>query len=406
MNTFGSSTQQFSLYDTRSVKEDRVRFRRHTILPLELANSFYCPSGCYPSRGWLVLARSDYNKLDQYSTTLQLNINDTNANNNVATLKNLSIVQAQCVTRGLATDPNALYLVEVTDGRGILSNKWFNFPTTSYYNIRSPAYPQTFHPGSMNAGTTWTWSTMLQNLWVQMGTFLGTWPGLPITPVGTPEGFWFPGVSAWQALCDILDHLGLTIKCDLTQASPYTIVVQDLADTTLTLLQTKYLTNLEDDLEWIDSGAARVPATVKIFFRRRNSIYGTEETVRYDSLQWDMTPLYSITVNAPAAYSSAVGEHYEWSDFTVRYDQDNNPIAADVTQANIIANQRTLQYYARIAPSQYMSQTYAGALPFTNGSKVDGVGWYMDYRGDGWAGWRTQIIYGPQPPWPDIYNNS
>ena len=377
-------------------------------MPLERANSFYCPSGRYPSKGWILLARDDYNQLDKYSTTLQLNIGDTTKSDNVATLKNLAIVQAQCVTRGLAADLDALYLVEITDGRGILHNKWFQFPLTSSYNIRTPAYPQTFHPGSMNSGTTWTWSTMLQNIWEQMGTFLGTWPGIPsgVTLSGTPEGFWFTGVPVWTALCDVLDYVGLTVACNLASNDPYTIVRPGATDAAFATLQTKYTTHLEDDLEWIDTGAARVPKTIKVLFRRRNDIYGVEETVRYDSFQWDMTPLYSVSVSAPAAFASAIGTHYLWSDFTVRYDMDNNPLASDTAIASTIAQDRVTEYFVNIYRQTlgFMNQTYAGALPFTTGARVDGVCWYQNYYSQDWQGWKTQLVRGSKPPWPDMWD--
>lgn len=387
-----------------------MRFRRDKIELLERANSFYCPAGRWPCRGWILLSRDDYNKLDKYSTELQLNIGETRSADNVGTLKLLSIVHAQCVTRGLSTDKNALYLVEITDGRGILHNKWFQFPTTTMYNIRAPAYPQTFQPNSMNTGisptTTWTWTTMVKDLWDQMGEFLGAFTGLPVAPASLPEGFWFPGVPAWTALCDVLDHLGMTVKCDLTSAIPYSIVLKWATDAAFTTKQTKYLTNIEDDLEWIDTGAGRVPKTVKVLFRRRNSIYGTEETVTYRNdvmaQQWDMKSYYTISVDAPTAYVNAVGTHFIWSDFTVRYTDSSDLLDADITVARAIAAERVARYFDMIEASGSMLKTYGGALPFTTGSQVDGVCWTQDFSNQDRQGWKTQIKRGIGSPWPEI----
>jgi hypothetical protein len=425
MNTFGPSpSQQYPLYDVREERSNRERFRREYIVPLERANSFYCPVGRWPSRGWILMSRGDYNKFSSpYLDSFQLNIHKTSSPNNVQTLMNLSIVQAQCVTRGLSTDSNALYLVELTDDRGILYNKWFQCPTTSMYNIRSPAYPDTFHPQSMNgtpspgAGcTTWTWTTMLQNLWEQMNTIdggnvLGPYPGLPIVPTGTPEGFWFSGVPAWYALNDILEHIGLTVACDLTKTYPFTIVQPGAIDSSLTNLQNKFITNLEDDLEWLDVGAARAPSTVVVLFRRRNRTYGTEETVTFGddgiAKQWDMSSIYSVTGNAPTFFAGAVGSHYIWSDFTVRFDQNGIIMPEDAAMASQIAQERITQYFAKIyrQTAGFMTQTYAGPLPFSTGPQVDGVCWYQDYRSrDEYAGWRTQIIRGPYPPWSGLWD--
>lgn len=350
------------------------------------------------------MLREDYDRFNRFSNTLYLNISDTTKADNVSTLKNLSIVSARCVTRGLASDPKALYLVELTDARGILYNKWFQFPLNAQYNIRAPAYPQTFHPQSMNSGTTWTWSTMLQNIWETMTALLGAWPGLPSTPAGTPEGFWFTGVPAWKALNDILSHLGMTVACNLTQNNPFTIVRDGADDTAFNTLQTRYLTNLEDDQEWIDYGSGRAPGVVKVLFRKRYSVYGTEETVRYDSPQWDMTPAYTVTVAAPTAYAGGVGTHYIWSDFTVRFDMNGDALAADVTTAAAIASERATQYFDRIQPLRFLKQTYAGALPFTTGSEVDGVCWYQDIHSLDWQGWTTQVVNTPGTvPWPEIW---
>jgi len=353
------------------------------------------------------MAREDYNRISKYSTNLSLQIGDPTDPHNVNALGHLCIVQAQCVTRGLSADPYALYLVEVTDKRGVISNKWFDFPLTAAYNIRSPAYPQMFYESSLNSGSEWTWATMIQNIWETMGSFLGAWPGLTISPAGTPEGFWFTGMSAWETLNDILDHLGLGIACDLTQGSPYTIVNYANTDSAFSALQSRYATNLEDDLEWIDIGAGRVPGTVKILFKRRNSVYGSEETVRRDSLQWAMTPYYTVSASAPAQFSGATGTHFIWSDFTIRYDQDNAPLAADVATANTIAAERATQYYNSIYNGTlgFMSQTYAGALPFATGSMCDGVGWYQSSIPQGSdGGWRTKLVRGPNPPFPICEN--
>lgn len=409
VNTFGENYIRLPLYDAINARGLRQRFRREAIPLLNKANSIQVPTGRTPVSGWLLLSRGDYAKLDRYSTALQLEVGNTTQPNNVAMLKNLAIVQAQCVTRGLAASANSIYLVEVTDARGILHNRWFQYPLNAQYNLRSPAYPQTFQLDSMKdyptAGTgsktTWTWTTMLQDMWERMPA-LGTWPGLPYAPLGTPEGFRFVGVPALHTLCDILDTLGMTIACDLTQDAPYTIVDDGADDVVFTALQTKYTTHLEDDQEWIDVGSGRVPSTVKVMFRRRNSVFGTEETVAYRNdvmaQQWQMKTAYTVTVPAPTLFSGATGTHYLWSDFTIRYDDSSNPLDADITAAQQIAQERVTQYFARVYSGTYgqMSQTYAGALPFKTGAMVDMVRWYYGSENDR-AGWRTQITRGVEP---------
>lgn len=405
MNRFGDANNKYALVDPRGSRQHRLQYRREHLPLLERANSLYVASGCWPSRGWVLLPRIEFDKLDKYSTSLELEINNPDNGNNVGTIKNLTIAQAQCVTRGLAADDNALYLIEITDPRGIVCNKWFQFPLNSQYNIRAPAYPQTFFPDSLNSGATWTWDGMLEDIWNRVSSILGSWPGLPTVPDSVPENFWFSGISAWEAICGILDHLGLTVAVDLTASAPYSIVRPGNADAAFSALQTKYTTHLEDDLEWLDVGSGRAPKTIDVYFRRRNEIYGTEETVRYDAgLQWSTNAIHTETITAPALFANAVGKHYLWSDFTIKYDHDGNPLAEDLTKAAIIAQREADDYFAKIywQTLGFMTQTYAGALPFKTGSMVDGVKWYQDHREEKYAGWRTQIVRGTNPPWPEL----
>lgn len=412
MNTFGSATQQFPLVDPREVVDARQRFRRSALPSLARANSFYAPSGRWPARGWVLLDRASYDKLSAYSTDFVLTIGDVQQANNVQALRNLSMVQAQCVTRGIESDANALYLIELTDDRGVLANNWFQAALTTQYNIRAPGYPQTFYPWSMNNGTTWTWATMLQDMWEKLatGALLGSWPGMPagFTATGTPEGYWLLGVAGWATFVDVVEHLGLAVAYNPTTAtSPYTLVVDGAVDATFTALQARYAaTNLEDDLEWKDIGAGRVPGSVTVAFRRRNAVYGSEEAVRYDSpRQWESSPYYAINITAPSVFTGATGTHLIWSDYTVRYDMDGSAFASDTATALQIATERVTQYYDRIYSGTvgFMTQTYSGALPFTTGSQVDGVRWW--YTGED-GGWRTQIVKGPQPPWRELWDDN
>ncbi len=397
-NTFGPPGVGYRLIDPRETRDHRQRFRRDEVPELRYANSYYSMTGRWPDVGWLLLDRDSYNRINKYATNLQLKIEDFV--NPPLTITNLSIVQARCVTTGLSSDTNAVYLIRVTNNQGVLYNPWFQFPVNAQYNVRAPAYPQEYYSWSMNGAVAWTWSTMLGNLWALAPNQLGTFPGLPTTPLGTPENFIFCGEPLWEVIGRILDHLGMAVA---NEYPTFRIVVPGSADSSFTTLQTRYNQYLEDDMEYIDGGSARVPSQVVVFFHRRNSIYGTEETVRSDNYQWQRVPAYSVTVNAPAPFSSSAGVAYIWDDFTVRYDHDYLPIAADVTTANLIAVERATNFFSTIfrGTRGYMKQVYSGIIPFNTGSLVDGVRWYNtgcngSYEGDNerYAGWHTEIIRG------------
>jgi hypothetical protein len=388
--------QAFPLIDPLRVRLNRQRFRRNEVPELAFANSFYSMGGRWPSKGWVLVRRGDYNQIPPYGSVL-LEFDDGVT---TVTLPQLYIVQARCVTRGLAADPEAIYLVELTDAQGVLYAPWFQMPTTSQYNVAAVAYPGNYFQNSMNAGIPFTWDGMVKDLWNQMAQFLGPYPGLPMVPTGPPENFIFPGVSAWEALNEILDFLGLTIGQDLQMVNGYSIVISGNLDPAFQALQAANQNRLQDDREWIDAGAGRLPGQIVCLFHRQNLYYGTEETVRQDSLQWSTTPFYTVTIPAPAAFSAAPGTGYLWCDFQVRYDVDGNPLAIDVAAANAIANQRATQFYNTIHRGTlgYMYQTYAGLIRFVTGSQVDGVRWYHNYE-TGRSGWKTDIVRGYA--WPE-----
>ena len=387
------------LVDPAAIREERRRYLRDDIPELDHANAFYCPTGRWACRGWILVQQANYAKINIYATDLQLQIDDFISG--TLTLKNLAIVQARCVSTGIASDPTAIYLVELTDAQGVLSNPWAQWLTTSMYNVLAPAYPGQYYDLSTNAGTPWTWSTMVGDLWGQM-PLLGAYPGLPSAPSGTPENFNFVGVPCWDALNRVLDLVGMTITCDLTKASPYSIVSVGAADAVFAALQVKYAGRIQDDLAYIDGGSGRIPGSVTVLFHRINEYYGTEETVRMDGLQWQTGSFFSVNVVGPAPYNASAGEGFLWDSFAVRFDINGNPLAADVVTATAIANERVTQYYAREfrGTQGYRKQVYAGALPFYAGSMVDGVCWRQTRKQR--QGWVTEIVTGPQPPFPQV----
>jgi hypothetical protein len=390
------------LFDPREVRASRQRFFRTDVPQLALANRICVSSGRWPARAWLLVRRQDFASLSAGNTNLSVVLAGAGDIPNL-TLSGFSVVQARCVTRGQASDPSAIYLVELTDLRGLVYNQWFQWPTSSAYNVVAPAYPGQLYAASLDVNVPWTWVNMLEDLWDQM-TPLGTFPGVPFAVGGTPEGWFFPGTSAWCAFCDILYFLGAGVGVDLTAASPYSIFQGGAADATFAAKTALYQKYLEDDLEFLEQGPGRAPGKVVVYFHRRNQFYGTEETVRLDSLQWESTPFYTVTLPAPAPWAANPGQHILWGDLTVRFDVDNNPLAADVAAALSYAAQLVAQYFQDIwrQGQGYMKRVYLGPLPFACGSLVDGVRWRQDYSDRSRHGWITEIVRGPQPAWPEV----
>jgi hypothetical protein len=396
-------------FDPRFARANRGQYIREVIPELRLANSLMLPGGRYPARGFFLLRRGDLDNLnDKFREDFQLAFDDFLGG--AMLLGPFALVQARCVSRGLASDPDALYLVEVTDGRGLVWNRFYQFPLNQQYNVLAPAYPGQCYADSLVLGVLWNYNSMLGNIWDKMETPLGAaWPGLPVSITDVPTNQIYPGVPAWPVLCEHIERFGLTVGVNpiVSAANPtpptYTLPILGADDPLYNALVAGYQSNLEDDLEWIDSGSGRAPGTLVIYFHRANEYYGTEETVRLDSLQWTTNAYYGIAATAPPPYSGSVGVDFLWDDFVVRFDNDGKPVAVDVAQANLIALGRLNEYFRRIirGTSGSKKQTYAGLVPFLPGSQLDGVRWYMDHIA-GRLSWRTEIVSCVGPPWPEV----
>jgi hypothetical protein len=400
-NTFGG----LPLYDSWVEILNRKRLRRTMdVTELDKANSLFVPSGPGPARGWIVLVRSDYNTL---TLTNPYNLTISDSQQNTITFQNLYIVNARCITRGLASDPKAVYLVEITDKTGLLNNQYFTQSINVAYNIRSPAYPEQYYSGTLNGVSPWTWDGMVQDIWSKLS--LGTYPHLPVSVYTTinPEGWSFTGTSGFDALNKILEHLGCVLTRDLTKPAATQLGIVHLGDTdaTQTALFTTYAGQLEDDEDWLDTGQVRLPGTIQVIMHRRNQYYGTEETVRKDAFQWSTTPTYTLPI--ATGVTGATGFDTLWTDFSPRFDENNAII--DAATASLVATNRAADRLAILSRGNngYLRQRYIGTLPFVTGVLIDGVSWQhiplADKKGKlTRRGWITEVIRTPMAPWPEV----
>lgn len=410
MNTFGG----YQLVDADFVLTERIRSGAELAgcVGLMEANSLMVPSGANPAHGWILLKRSDFAALNTYNAQSLVIRHQRweNASQSMiweaaaTTFNGLYVISARTPWRGAPSDPLAPYLVEIGDARWLLKNQLSEFPgpAAASFNVRAPAYDGLYNSTTINSGTAWTWAGMAQQVW-QMMSLLGTWPGFPggYTPVGTPEGWIFGGCSAWDALCSILDHLGLVVTCDLTASSNfYGIAHYGDSDAQYQLQVLAAVPYLLEDEQPIFGGAGWVPGTFKCNFHRRNKYFGSEETVRNDSSQWGANLAY--VVSSSTGYSGAGTANF-WDDFTVRYDESSSPIGADTTTAATVAASRMADYLARITrgANGELRQVYSGIRPFKNGSLVDAVTWKAQpgKQEQGNPGWITEIVRDPWNRW-------
>lgn len=362
-------------------------------LPLDFwqrANSYACPLGTLPGRAWILLDREDLNGLDRealHNLTVTVDQVET-------TFKSLLIVKATNMSAGIDDDPQAAYLVEMVDVRHVLSMSTIG----AQYNVACPAppddgtLPSHHYVETLNAGAMWTWQTMLGNIWSYLPAGLaGAAPTLPYSPHYVPDSFRFLGVSAWEALRLVLSKIGCALRYD-PLAGTFSII--RLGETQAGLSSTEQSLNKLYDYEPLESDAARLPETIRVFFPKIDKHHGTErDTPRTGN--WSQPPYHPVDVATGVSGAKGGTVVALWDDLYAVYNFDatlDNTAGVNARAAEVAAN-----YVSRIRASQArMRRRYSGALTsILPGSEIKVVIW-RDYADE--QGMCTETIRSPSLP--------
>lgn len=375
-----------------------------------LANSVTVPLGPRPTRALFLMSRGDLDTFDgeAYHTATLIEHDERGIERARRELKQLIFVNARCLTPGKAGDEDAVYLAEFADARWLCHNHAFSVPINKQYNVRAPAWGTSgstlYYDSSTNSGTAWTWATMIADVWNLMSTQLGSAPSLPFTPDGTPEGWKFPGMSAWVALNQLLYRIGCAITVDLTaSSSQFSIVRVGATDTTQDALEAALVlaqagARIHDE-EFIESNVGGFPYGYRVFFQRVQEHYGTEQTTQQTSAQFSTAQVYSVDVN---------GSYYSDTDSNILTPiWDDLPAIYDASGAITNAAACTTRAAERAADAErmmdtggaMMHRTFVGLRAFKPGSKLKGVCWRQDLQGirdpEHPGGWVTEIVRHP-----------
>ena len=369
-------------------------------IPAELtkANSFFNPLGQAPARGYFLLLRRDLNRmnLNGYHT---ISIRD-DAKRTVSITNVLISKEPAALTAGKDADENCCYMVEFSDKRHLLSSPFLGVAINKQYNVTAPAWGRSgatqYHAHSLNAGSAWTWQTMVSNIWGLM-SHLGSAPTLPVTPDGTPENWKFVGVDAWTSLCQVLWRIGCAVQWDPGNDSYSIVQVGTASAATDAAIAAAERTRQIYTRDYVDVALARVPGTIRVFFHREYEHYGTEQTTpRTDPEQWLATPCTSIDVASGVTGADANVVHPLWDDLTAQYD-----VAGSLTNSsalNIRALERAADYTRMVRYGTRNQSFYTGLVQVIPSGTVRGVAWRMDLLGIGLGepgGLMTEVIRHP-----------
>lgn len=336
---------------------------------LSRVNTLLNPLGKTPCRGWFLLLSTHLDSID-LNGLHSVTYNDDRWGEVKA--RNLVIAREPVKVHYTMNTGESLscFLVEVTDRRGQLSNPIFQQAVNKLYNVREPGYGASYYTATTNGGTAWTWAELIQDLWEAM-PLLGTFPGLPVTPAGTPEGWIFQGVSAWESLCMILEHAGCAVACDLTlETDQYSIVEVGTADATIDSL----IAELEadhrklHDAEFKTVARGRIPYGVRVFF---HTIRGDSATV-----PWLVNSVYTVDIVGPDSATAEPGlYHPVWSDTPAIYDASST--LTNAAALATIAQEQADEYFANIrgAGGTRLHRIYDGAADIHPTGTIKGVSW-------------------------------
>lgn len=343
--------------------------------PAELgnANSLSNAIGRDPARGWLLLTRAQVLAIG-VDATLAVAFSD---GVNVVAVPGLVVCrEPTCVIPSVESGvSSAAFLVEVADARYLVKNQRFLIPIDKSYNVRAPAYGSAgdeteYQDESLNAGTPWTWDQMAGDLWAPMVAQLGTYPGLPFIPHGTPEGWQFPGGSAWDALCDILERVGCAVRWVATEGR-YDIVQVGSADAAADLALQTAAGRLIFTAGYLAASRATIPASVRVQFHRVDQFGGASRTTTRTE-NWQADPVQYIDVPIGGIEAGTVA--LVWDDLPAIIDPDGVVVnAVDVVNR---ASERAQDYLRVITAGEgRMHLTYSGVLGINPGSNIRGVVW-------------------------------
>lgn len=366
---------------------------KDTALLLARCNSIAIPLH-ETAHAWILIGAADLAKFANFNltATFSLTFQNDSPGDETRTWKGLVLCREPQIVLSGKDDPNGVYLVELADARWRVKNSYAAIPINAFYNVPANSYrgapdDQGYLEDSLDGGDLWTWDEMIGDLWGVMSGQLGSYPGLPWSPNGTPEGWVFQGMSAWEALKQALARVGCAIRANLEAnvGSQFTIVQIGGADASVSAVLTAAdLANRKiHDARFY--GVNFAPASVRVHFHRQEKYYANEKTTDRDSADnWLINSVYTVDITGSG---TGTAHHPLWDDMPAIYDPSG--ALTNGTALHSRAQERSDDYY-RMLQGARLWKRYSGLLPLTPGGSLKGV----RFSSDGYHCW-TEIVQHP-----------
>ncbi|HZZ77566.1 MAG TPA: hypothetical protein VFE62_03550, partial [Gemmataceae bacterium] len=347
---------------------------QRTNLPVHHPNTVYIPQGEEPGRAWVFVPRSGLSRLNFYNP---LSLTFSMDSLGVMTWYGLTLCrEPQSVIPGyIANDPLGAVVLELADVRWRVSSPYRHVSCTKMYNVPANilgSTPTTYLASSLNGGSAWTWSQMVEDIWNLMSAQLGAFPGLPFAPDGAPNGWIVQGGSAWKFLNQVLRRIGCTVTASASTGQ-LAIVQQGAADPALDATLARYARRKIHDGEF--SRVLFDPFGVRVHFR---SVKLTPDGIPL----WLQASPYTVDVAGPNPTAENAGIYHPiWDDLFAIYDS-----VGALTNASALASraaERSADFFRMIgAYGAFRSwRRYAGLIDVAPGSTLKAVTWRATEEG-------------------------
>lgn len=369
------------ILDPRNLLAEFERLNLDPSKFVDRANSFSLPRGKWPGRGYFLMLKKDYDALDLTSYhTVKFNAPPHNVE-----VQRLIIVSAESILGGSQPETdNDVLLVEVSDARVMAMMSCVR----KSFNVLAPDY-QSYLLNSTDEGT--TWPEIADYLYNQLPSVFTSFEVADANSHGgNVEGWHFQGISAWDALCHVSDHLDNVIYC--TRLGKLVMVDASNAGN-------GYIAYANDSRERLlyhgrnrENNLVSIPETIRVLFPKRDHAFQNSADpldVTFN-VYWNTRPLYAVDVLTstilPDQYTAA-------GTVTLLHDS----LEAYYNQVGVLQNSAALNSQAADRAEAYLNaldvadqsthQIYMGAVDFSPGSKVAIVSWF-----DTGDGIKTELI--------------
>jgi hypothetical protein len=335
-----------------------------------LANSISCPRGRQSGEAHFLVSDEVINALD---LDQPITIECTHENGSSRWRKYYCIR-----TQAITSDSSPVHWITLADVRHII-DKATGTTGKMRYNLRRSKHAGSeseFIDYTTNGGVPWSWSEIVDDLWSLLPAAAGFVPSFSSPASSTPENLVFDGMSAWEALNQVLTAIGCAV-CYEPLPDTFSIVSLATADTIPTFTNDRLLWNFRPQ----DLSVATLPEKAAVF------------------IPWlpDNTdapfPAKPIIVKRPLFETGIAGTEYVVSDTYFAWDDNTG---ARESRATEIAT--ALRWLLDPVANRW-GTVWAGCLSAAPNSRVTDVTWATD----GEEGFTTTILYKPSHiEWPKL----